>query len=461
MKFFHPQLGFNNNVRHKGRVFHIQTEDSGVKHPHIITHLFADGGRILKSTKTSYAEFLEEEELPKKVRALMQEQHKAMFIALRAGKFDGLIGDDIPLAEPPQQPAEPARQPMRQESLSGATDFIREPTASVTPPPMALDITPLAPVPSAAALGITTPDGAPAMRGPMGTIPTIAEGAPAPASSPGPTSVPESPPKPRPPSLIPPPPKRAPPPAAEAAPQSALARLTPPPIRAAERPSSPPPPSAPGLLRGARRASPDPFGRVVARPAAAGQDSTRAYAPTMPHAAVASRDHAPPSSSSGRVRPPPPSQPSAVAPRAPTSGAHRPPLAASLDLDLEALELASEQQQAPVYKQVRDLPPPPAAVFKTSLPESTAYRSVTVSENKSRAPAPRAKSPVVPAEGPRKLTPGAGRYAPSRPAAIFGNARPQEGSSIFGEDLISEKSLDEVILSYLAEDLEGGTPNKK
>ena len=47
MKYVSPQLGFNNNVRHKGRVFHIQTEDSGIKHPHIITHLFADGGRIL------------------------------------------------------------------------------------------------------------------------------------------------------------------------------------------------------------------------------------------------------------------------------------------------------------------------------------------------------------------------------------------------------------------------------
>jgi hypothetical protein len=50
--------------------------------------------------------------------------------------------------------------------------------------------------------------------------------------------------------------------------------------------------------------------------------------------------------------------------------------------------------------------------------------------------------------------PGERRYAPTRPAAIFGQARPQQGKSIFGEDLISDKSLDEVILSYLAEDLE-------
>ena len=50
---------------------------------------------------------------------------------------------------------------------------------------------------------------------------------------------------------------------------------------------------------------------------------------------------------------------------------------------------------------------------------------------------------------------GERRYAPTRPASIFGQARPQQGKSIFGEDLISDKSLDEVILSYLAEDLDG------
>ena len=53
-----------------------------------------------------------------------------------------------------------------------------------------------------------------------------------------------------------------------------------------------------------------------------------------------------------------------------------------------------------------------------------------------------------------------GRYAPSRPAAIFHNARPAEGASIFGEDLISEKSLDEVILSYLSDDLDSSSSKK-
>ena len=49
MAFRAPLLGYNTNVRHKGKLFHIQTEDSGIGHPHIITHLFADGGRIVAS----------------------------------------------------------------------------------------------------------------------------------------------------------------------------------------------------------------------------------------------------------------------------------------------------------------------------------------------------------------------------------------------------------------------------
>src|SRR5262245_53745436 len=53
--FRKAQVGFNNNVKYKEHVYHVQTEDSGLDKPHIITHLFADGGRIIKSHKRSYA----------------------------------------------------------------------------------------------------------------------------------------------------------------------------------------------------------------------------------------------------------------------------------------------------------------------------------------------------------------------------------------------------------------------
>jgi len=83
-----PILGYNNNVRHHGKVFHIQTEDSGVQHAHIFTHLFADGGRIIATKKTSYQQHLGTDRFPAVAKKLMQAQHKAMIIALRDGLFD-------------------------------------------------------------------------------------------------------------------------------------------------------------------------------------------------------------------------------------------------------------------------------------------------------------------------------------------------------------------------------------
>lgn len=83
-----PLVGYNTNVRHHGKVFHIQTEDSGLSHGHIFTHLFADGGRIVATKKTTYSQYIGSDRFPLVVKKLMQAQHKAMFIALRDGLFD-------------------------------------------------------------------------------------------------------------------------------------------------------------------------------------------------------------------------------------------------------------------------------------------------------------------------------------------------------------------------------------
>lgn len=86
-----PLVGFNNNVKHKGRIFHVQTEDSGVNRPRITTHLFADGGRIVKTARTDYSEYIGRPDMSAVVRRLMKEQHKGMFIALRDGQLDELV----------------------------------------------------------------------------------------------------------------------------------------------------------------------------------------------------------------------------------------------------------------------------------------------------------------------------------------------------------------------------------
>ncbi|MBK8251633.1 MAG: hypothetical protein IPK82_03065 [Polyangiaceae bacterium] len=89
--FRRAQVGFNDNLKYKGRVYHIQTEDSGIDKPQILTHLFADGGRVLKSYKRSYADALERSDLDGYVRALMKAQQMEMASALREGKLDSVI----------------------------------------------------------------------------------------------------------------------------------------------------------------------------------------------------------------------------------------------------------------------------------------------------------------------------------------------------------------------------------
>ena len=82
-------VGFNHNIKHKGKVYHVQTEDSGVENPHVITHLFV-GGNILASKKTSYADILNAENLAEVVRELMEEQHKEMLRNLINGVYDDI-----------------------------------------------------------------------------------------------------------------------------------------------------------------------------------------------------------------------------------------------------------------------------------------------------------------------------------------------------------------------------------
>jgi hypothetical protein len=307
MKYPSPLLGYNNNVRHKGKVFHIQTEDSGVKYGHIITHLFMDGGRILKSVKTTYSEYIGNERMADIVREMMKQQHKAMFIALRDGKFDPMADGN---AEASQM------------------------TKAVAS---------------------------------------------------------ESPPKPS----TPPVPIEAPPP----------------PVPSVEQPPAPSAVAAPP------------------RP-------TRTSATPPPVSAVAEVD------APATIRQPPP---------------------AELTLDIAALERAASAADAtgPGLRMTSDLPPPPANLFRekgstgkyrmTPVPPPTAVGGEQPPPA-GRAPAGTAKRAPTPSASPGAA--GDRRYAPSRPAAIFGQTRPQQGKSIFGEDLISDKSLDEVILSYLAEDLD-------
>jgi hypothetical protein len=131
-----PLLGYNHNVKYKGRVYHVQTEDSGPTNPRLFTHLYFEG-TILASKRHEY----DGESPEDTVRSLMQGQHKAILKELKAGLFDDRLGDffharheEVAVGEaddvtPPVQPA--TRQPLP-EVLSLDLDAL--PTGE-TPPP--------------------------------------------------------------------------------------------------------------------------------------------------------------------------------------------------------------------------------------------------------------------------------------------------------------------------------------
>ena len=94
--------GFNHNVRYKGILYHVQTEDSGVDNP-VITTLLYKSGTILSSKRTSYSDILNSDKMDEVVKEIMKEQHKMMLYDLKNGVFDGEkeppkeeIPEDIP-----------------------------------------------------------------------------------------------------------------------------------------------------------------------------------------------------------------------------------------------------------------------------------------------------------------------------------------------------------------------------
>ena len=124
-----PILGYNHNVRHRGLLFHVQTEDSGVDNPHIFTHLF-HGGVIISSRKLQY----DRESAEEVVKSLMQAQHKASLKELKAGTFDEKISSYL-RDHPDLQPAAPrARGRETAESLPPPSHAAGPATSGPAPP---------------------------------------------------------------------------------------------------------------------------------------------------------------------------------------------------------------------------------------------------------------------------------------------------------------------------------------
>ncbi len=79
--------GFNHNIRYRGVLYHIQTEDSGIENP-VVTTLLYRGGTILSSKRTSYSDIVNSDKMEEVVREIMKEQHKLMLFDLKNGVFE-------------------------------------------------------------------------------------------------------------------------------------------------------------------------------------------------------------------------------------------------------------------------------------------------------------------------------------------------------------------------------------
>jgi hypothetical protein len=117
--------GYNTDVKHRNRVFHVQTEDKGESNPCVESLVYV-GGEILATRRISYAETASKGRDDSAIQELMEQQHRAMIAAIQRGKFDGPNGSVRAPAAEEAQPAKPAPK---------AAKAALEETALAGPPP--------------------------------------------------------------------------------------------------------------------------------------------------------------------------------------------------------------------------------------------------------------------------------------------------------------------------------------
>ena len=504
-----PILGYNHNVRYRGLVFHVQTEDSGVLSPHLFTHLF-HGGVIVSTRKLVYDAGSNEEA----IKALMQAQHKAVMKDLRKGAFDDKIDQYLggtPGLEPRAAGSDRAKteadpplavQPDSSQDLPVQPSVAHAPTTEIlksrtlTPGARGIPAADTLQGDNAAEVAAALAANAQTIRGPRSPTPNQAK-VPTPAQAPrasGPPPTPSAraatPPIPRPPikaTLIDDEPVieltidddssrvRAPrdtdiemPPEVAAAldsrvPGDSIPPLPPPPERKG-------PPSHGAAALPPARPVPRPASRpaiqaptVVSRPVPRDESRERrdsdvieVYSPPAPsiepppgeRPGQYSVNRAKESTDvqmreqTGRVPVPAGlSRPRMVSGRTPPGGAPSTPASGA------GRKAERSQPSAPARGAQRTPPVPEPAITPA----------------KGRTPTPARVTAPIPARNPQA---GSG-VVMTRPAVIVGappkspvptparvrKAREEESHG-FGQGLISEKSLDEVILAYLSEDAE-------
>jgi hypothetical protein len=79
--------GFNTDVKYRGVVYHVQTEDKGTTNP-LIETLVYKGGEILGSRRLPYSDVVKDRSDEAAITKLMEDQHKGMILEVKRGRFD-------------------------------------------------------------------------------------------------------------------------------------------------------------------------------------------------------------------------------------------------------------------------------------------------------------------------------------------------------------------------------------
>lgn len=84
--------GFNTDVKYKGVVYHVQTEDKGAANP-LIETLIYKGGEILASRRLPYSDLVQGAHDEAAITRLMEDQHKGMIMEVKRGRFEPGAGE--------------------------------------------------------------------------------------------------------------------------------------------------------------------------------------------------------------------------------------------------------------------------------------------------------------------------------------------------------------------------------
>lgn len=496
MKARPPLTGYNHNVRHGSQLLHVQTEDSGPANPRVLTHLFA-GGTVLATKRLVYPA----DEAVEEVRRRMQEQHKAMLLELRAGQYEAQIALRLGIAPTAAAPLAEVDATIPFELLPSEVEvgpaverlFVTTPlaTSPISSPPVAVPspgpVTPRSTEAASGLPGATTPErvrdpatptlvapGPPAVAPSAVPLPAPADQdrterrqQPRPAPSPRPSPVAGSPPAIGAPATSPP---AVTPPLRPAAPQLGQGEPLKTPLSSPAllhhevdegdldltQPERIPPPEVMALLESLGDV---PSSRPAVSPSLAPSSSPTAPSPSRGPVPSGPLPYAPAPSAARRIPPPPtvrppqPPRPQAVPAPAERGRSVSVPAPASGASRSGRLDAGGRGAAPPTSRPVLA---PPGSLRKGTSPLGSPALAVGGRAGRSeRAVPPYGNQPS--AEGVMMARP-AGTPAPSAaplPRAQP-SARPAPPTTKPVEDLFgngdAERTLDEVILAFLAEE---------